>query len=65
MSDLSITLEALQQSCSQLPVSSYFDAELFKLEQDLIFDDAPRYLGHNPLGALSVLALLGVLLTLM
>jgi phenylpropionate dioxygenase-like ring-hydroxylating dioxygenase large terminal subunit len=47
MSDLSITMEALQQSCSQLPVSSYFDAALFKLEQDLIFDAAPRYLGHE------------------
>jgi phenylpropionate dioxygenase-like ring-hydroxylating dioxygenase large terminal subunit len=50
MSDLSICLEALERanskSRSQLSVSSYFDASLFQKEQDLIFQHAPRYLGH-------------------
>ena len=47
MSDLSITLEALERSRSQLSVSSYFDEDLFRMEQELIFGDAPRYLGHE------------------
>ncbi|MEX8518543.1 MAG: aromatic ring-hydroxylating dioxygenase subunit alpha [Leptothrix sp. (in: b-proteobacteria)] len=47
MSDLSITLEALKQSRTQLPVSSYFDAALFKEEMRLIFQPGPRYLGHE------------------
>jgi phenylpropionate dioxygenase-like ring-hydroxylating dioxygenase large terminal subunit len=46
MSDLSISLEALEQSRSQLPVSSYFDEALFRREQDLLFQHGPRYLGH-------------------
>ncbi len=50
MSDLSICLEALEcaniKSGSQLSVSSYFDASLFQKEQQLIFQNAPRYLGH-------------------
>jgi len=46
MSDLSISLEALAQSSSQLPVSSYFDEALFRSEQELIFQHAPRYIGH-------------------
>ncbi len=50
MSDLSICLEALERanskSGSQLSVSSYFDASLFQKEQALIFQHAPRYLGH-------------------
>ncbi|WP_425258295.1 aromatic ring-hydroxylating oxygenase subunit alpha [Rubrivivax sp. RP6-9] len=47
MSDLSISLEALEQSSSQLPVSSYFDEGLFRSEQQLIFQHAPRYVGHE------------------
>ncbi|MFY9510017.1 MAG: aromatic ring-hydroxylating dioxygenase subunit alpha [Rubrivivax sp.] len=47
MSDLSISLEALEQSSSQLPVSSYFDEGLFRSEQELIFQHAPRYVGHT------------------
>jgi choline monooxygenase len=46
MSDLSISLEALERSRSQLSVSSYFDEDLFRREQALIFQHAPRYLGH-------------------
>ena len=46
MSDLSISLEALERSRSQLSVRSYFDEELFRKEQSLIFDSSPRYLGH-------------------
>lgn len=47
MSDLSISLEALERSRSQLPVSSYFDEDLFREEQRLIFESSPRYLGHE------------------
>jgi choline monooxygenase len=46
MSDLSISLEALERSRSQLSVSSYFDKGLFQAEQARIFQNAPRYLGH-------------------
>lgn len=47
MSDLSITLEALERSRSQLSVSSYFDDDLFRCEMDLIFRRGPRYVGHE------------------
>jgi choline monooxygenase len=47
MSDLSISLEALERSRSQLSVHSYFDEDLFRKEQSLIFDAGPRYLGHE------------------
>ena len=47
MSDLSIGLGALERSRSQLSVSAYFDEGLFRREQELIFDHAPRYLGHE------------------
>ena len=47
MSDLSISLESLERSRSQLPVSSYFDEGLFQREQNLIFQQSPRYLGHE------------------
>ena len=46
MSDLSVTRAALERSRSQLSVSSYFDAELFRREMGRIFDNSPRYLGH-------------------
>ncbi len=47
MSDLSISLEALERSRSQLPVSSYFDEGLFRREQELILQPGPRYVGHE------------------
>ena len=47
MSDLSLSLESLARSRSQLPVSSYFDEALFQREQRLIFQQSPRYLGHE------------------
>ena len=43
MSDLSLQL---QQSHSQLPVSSYFDAALYAREMEHIFNKGPRYVGH-------------------
>src|SRR5437667_12188864 len=47
MSDLSVTLEALERSRSQLCVSTYFDDDLFRREMELIFQHGPRYLGHE------------------
>lgn len=47
MSDLSIRLEALGRSATQLPVCSYFDEALFREERRLIFDACPRYVGHE------------------
>ena len=47
MSDLSHSLEALARSRTQLPVHSYFDAGLFRREQELIFQSGPRYIGHE------------------
>jgi len=47
MSDLSVTLAALERSRSQLSVSSYFDAELFAREMTQLFGNSPRYLGHE------------------
>jgi choline monooxygenase len=44
MSDLSLQL---QQAASQLPVSSYFDDALFRREMDAIFQQGPRYVGHQ------------------
>src|SRR3954453_22805974 len=47
MSDLSITLEALERARSQLSVSSYFDEDLFRREEELVFQHGPRYLAHE------------------
>ena len=47
MSDLSISLEALDRSRTQLPVSTYFDEALFREERRLIFEPMPRYVGHE------------------
>jgi phenylpropionate dioxygenase-like ring-hydroxylating dioxygenase large terminal subunit len=44
MSDLRTVFEASQ---SQLPVSSYFDEDLFRREQALIFQSTARYIGHE------------------
>ena len=46
MSDLSVTLAALERSRSQLSVSSYFDDGLFRREIATLFAARPRYLGH-------------------
>ncbi|MEN9658594.1 MAG: hypothetical protein RL571_2059 [Pseudomonadota bacterium] len=32
---------------SQLPVSAYFDAQLYQLEQEHLFTHGPRYIGHE------------------
>jgi choline monooxygenase len=47
MSDLSITLEALERARSQLSVSTYFDEDLLRREQELVFQHGPRYLAHE------------------
>ena len=47
MSDLSITVDALERSRSQLPVATYFDEAQFRREQQRIFARTPRYLGHE------------------
>src|SRR5262245_65217513 len=47
MSDLSDSLEALARSRTQLPVATYFDADQFRREQELIFQSGPRYVGHE------------------
>src|SRR6476620_9991003 len=44
MSDLSLQL---QQAASQLPVSSYFDPVLYRRELETIFQQGPRYVGHE------------------
>ena len=44
MSDLSLRL---QQAHSQLPVTSYFDDALFQRELETIFQQGPRYVGHQ------------------
>ena len=47
MSDLSVTLEALERSRSQLSVHAYFDAAVYGREMERIFQHSPRYLGHE------------------
>ena len=47
MSDLSVTLAALERSRSQLSVNSYFDDGLFRREMATLFANRPRYLGHE------------------
>ncbi len=47
MSDLSITLEALERSRSQLSVSTYFSEDLLRRERELIFQHGPRYMAHE------------------
>ncbi len=44
MSDLSLQL---QQAKAQLPVTSYFDSALFQRELETIFQQGPRYVGHQ------------------
>jgi phenylpropionate dioxygenase-like ring-hydroxylating dioxygenase large terminal subunit len=47
MSDLSISLEALERSRSQLPVRTYFDEGVCEDERKLVFEPGPRYAGHE------------------
>jgi phenylpropionate dioxygenase-like ring-hydroxylating dioxygenase large terminal subunit len=46
MSDLG-SAGRLARSHAQLPVSAYFDESLFAREMALLFDAAPRYVGHT------------------
>lgn len=46
MSDLSITSQALARPRTQLGVASYFDADLYRREQEVLIRPGPRYLGH-------------------
>jgi choline monooxygenase len=46
MSDLSISRDVLDRSASQLSVETYFDEALFRREQDILFRNGPRYVGH-------------------
>jgi choline monooxygenase len=47
MSDLSISLEALERCRSQLPARTYHDEGVFHDERALIFEAGPRYAGHE------------------
>ena len=47
MSDLSVNLAVLERSRSPLSVSSYFDADVFRREMACLFDQRPRYVGHE------------------
>ncbi len=52
MSDLSLQLQQafradFQDSTSQLTVSSYFDEALYQREIELLFNNGPRYVGHQ------------------
>jgi phenylpropionate dioxygenase-like ring-hydroxylating dioxygenase large terminal subunit len=47
MSDLSISLAALECSRAQLSARSYFDEGVFSDERALIFEPGPRYAGHE------------------
>ena len=46
MSDLA-SLHALSRTSPQLPVSWYFDPEVYALEQRLLFERGPGYVGHE------------------
>ena len=46
MSDLPGS-RTLKPNASQLPVSWYFDPQIFELEQKLLFATGPRYMGHE------------------
>ena len=47
MSDQRVPAQVLARSQSQLPVRSYFDPELFQREQQTLFANGPRYVGHG------------------
>src|SRR2546426_7905036 len=46
MSDLPSS-RRLKPNTSQLPVSWYFDPQVFELEQKLLFANSPGYVGHE------------------
>src|SRR3972149_1262794 len=46
MSDIASAL-ALKQSSPQLPVSWYFEQQTLELEQQLLFENPPGYIGHE------------------
>jgi nitrite reductase/ring-hydroxylating ferredoxin subunit len=46
MTDI-LTSAQLQPSASQLPISWYFDPDIFAQEQKLIFERGPGYVGHE------------------
>ncbi len=46
MSDLALT-SALAQNATQLPVSWYFDADIYALELKHLFAQGPGYIGHQ------------------
>jgi len=46
MSDLSLSVSALERSQTQLPVSAYFDPQLYERELATLFQRGPRYVGH-------------------
>ena len=46
MSDIA-ALRNLSPAAAQLPVSWYFDPEIFALEQKLLFEAGPNYVGHE------------------
>ena len=46
MSNLADSVSALSTTTPQLPVSWYFDPEIFDLEKKLLFDNGPGYVGH-------------------
>mgnify|MGYP006193725177 CR=1 FL=1 len=56
MSDLSISLAALERSRTQLSAASYFHEDVFSDERALIFDPGPRYAGHELAFALGAMA---------
>ncbi len=47
MSDLRLPLHTLERHRTQLSAYAYFDPALFQREMELIFDSAPRYVGHE------------------
>jgi choline monooxygenase len=47
MSDLPRSRLELACASPQLPVSHYFDERIFALEKKLLFDNGPRYVGHE------------------
>ena len=46
MSDLATPGQLAPARC-QLPISWYFDPEIFALEKKLVFDAGPQYAGHE------------------
>ena len=46
MSDIA-SAQKLKQSSPQLPVSWYFDQQMLELEQKLLFENGPGYVGHE------------------